>query len=164
VNVLNASTILSLGLGLLLSALVSLFLYYSFQLRLFEYANYILYTLANMSKDAADQTMNSNSSMAHNFHYTDILETEIRLLTLLPSLSVEDPLECRLTVLTRDSAPDYEAVSYVWGADDGKYTQLRVLPSKENQIPSNKYFFIRPNLVSALKREYHFYPAADCKF
>jgi hypothetical protein len=117
-----------------------------------------LKNLANPSR--GDTTLRESgwaipSSMDHNFHYTDILEDEIRLLTLLPALSVEDPLECKLTVLTRNSAPEYEAISYVWGEDDGKYTQLRVLPS-EDQIPSNRYFFIRPNLVSALQREYHF--------
>jgi hypothetical protein len=105
-----------------------------------------------MSKDAAAQTVNSSSSMPHNFHYTEIKEDQIRLLTLLPALSVEDPLECKIDVLDRSSAPEYEAVSYVWGADEGKHLQLRVVPSTDKEIPSNKFFYIRPNLVSALQR------------
>jgi hypothetical protein len=89
--------------------------------------------------------------MTHNYQYTDIREDQIRLLTLLPAFSIDDPLECNLDVYNRDSAPSYEAVSYVWGDEDGNYTQLRVLPSSDQEIPGNKSFFIRPNLVSALK-------------
>lgn len=95
----------------------------------------------------------AKQNMTHNYQYSEIKEDDIRLLWLEPATCADAPLECKLSIKKRGPDLEYEAVSYVWGGDDGSYTQLKVLSTPEDQFVGNKYFFIRPNLVSALKRK-----------
>jgi len=45
--------------------------------------------------------------------------SEIRLLHLSPSPSTDDPIHLTLEVFQQDDCPEYEAVSYTWGGEDG---------------------------------------------
>src|SRR5690348_9778191 len=69
---------------------------------------------------------------------------EIRLLYLSPGLE-EEALNCELRRVERIDPPLYEALSYVWGADDEKI-----------DINVNKDAFpVTPNLASALRHLRH---------
>ncbi|KAL8992894.1 MAG: hypothetical protein Q9169_006759, partial [Polycauliona sp. 2 TL-2023] len=65
----------------------------------------------------------------------------IRLLWLEPALSSDMVLQCQLIETELSAAPDYEALSYVWGAD--AYPQTLRLPSG--------YLKITDSLASALQ-------------
>ena len=91
--------------------------------------------------------------MSTTYRYTDISENQIRVLWLYPAPNKTDPLECRIAICNRNESPAYEALSYVWGADDGPLTQLKVHPTPETQSSGNRFFLIRPNLALALRRE-----------
>ncbi|KAH9207808.1 heterokaryon incompatibility protein-domain-containing protein, partial [Leptodontidium sp. 2 PMI_412] len=63
----------------------------------------------------------------------------IRLLAILPG--VDDPIRCELSVVDLETAPPYEALSYVWGTPD---PTLDILCNGK-AIP------VGPNLYSALR-------------
>ena len=50
-----------------------------------------------------------------NWHYTPLSASCIRIIQLLPAQDPNDPLECRLLETSLENAPEYIAVSYVWG-------------------------------------------------
>ncbi|KIM93151.1 hypothetical protein OIDMADRAFT_138370, partial [Oidiodendron maius Zn] len=50
-----------------------------------------------------------------NWHYTPLSASCIRIIQLLPAEDPSDPLECSLIETSLENAPDYIAVSYVWG-------------------------------------------------
>ena len=62
--------------------------------------------------------MESASEVPHGL-YKALSDTpaDARLLTLLEGAE-NDPIQCRLEVVVLDSAPEYEALSYVWGDPD----------------------------------------------
>ncbi|KAL6797223.1 heterokaryon incompatibility domain-containing protein, partial [Trichoderma sp. SZMC 28013] len=56
--------------------------------------------------------------MAHQYTFTDLETTRhIRLLTLLPG-EYDASLLCTISEFPLDQSPDYEALSYAWGAPD----------------------------------------------
>ena len=87
--------------------------------------------------------------MSRLYKYTAIDEKQIRVLSLLPAESIDAALECRLEVCSRSSPLKYEAVSYVWGTEEGPFTQLKIL--SENPSDGHNFTFIGPNLATALK-------------
>lgn len=97
--------------------------------------------------------------MSNNYHYTDLKESEIRLLWLLPAIKSDAALECEVEICQREKSSDYEAVSYVWGTDDNVYKTMKVHPTSSSPFEGNKNFLIRPNLDAALRRKYE---SLDC--
>ena len=63
----------------------------------------------------------SSADLRHHEIYTelDLNRSEFRLVIILPSISWDDPLECRLHVVSMDEVPFYIAISYAWGSDAG---------------------------------------------
>lgn len=98
--------------------------------------------------------------LTSTYVYTPLLPGEIRLMTLLPGKEGE-PLRCKLDPVrlfedatarssnTQDSAPSYEALSYMWDTESPS-TTLRYGPSIIH-IGSTQ-LSIRSNLLSALNR------------
>ena len=65
-----------------------------------------------------------------------------RLLTIFPTLDEEEPLRCECRSFNIDQAPQYEALSYVWGA-----------PTPRANIWCNgQYIEVGPSLSQALRR------------
>ena len=90
--------------------------------------------------------------MAHNYLYTPVAGSQIRLIYLLPANSSDAQLECKVCIHERKDAPSYEAVSYVWDRDIEQFIQLKIQPSVGSRFTENRVFLIQPNLASALKR------------
>ncbi|OAL48996.1 hypothetical protein IQ07DRAFT_487871, partial [Pyrenochaeta sp. DS3sAY3a] len=61
-------------------------------------------------------------------------QTSIRILELLPG-EKNDYIQCRLSITTRDEAPEYEALSYVWGDPSDK--RIILCNGKRLKIPTN---------------------------
>jgi hypothetical protein len=61
-------------------------------------------------------------------------DTSIRILALLPA-EKEDRIECQLSIIERDQAPPYKALSYAWGRPTD--TRLIVCGGKKLKIPAN---------------------------
>lgn len=60
--------------------------------------------------------MSPISQLAHGYKWDPIdKEAEIRLLTIQPARRKRWPLQCNMTIIRRDSASAYEALSYTWG-------------------------------------------------
>jgi len=86
---------------------------------------------AALSRRELYQTLNTN-------------EEEIRILEILPSVRSNSPIVCRLITfsLKSVSAPEFEALSYVWGSP--RFDQRIVVNERET--------YITPNLYHALRR------------
>jgi hypothetical protein len=67
-----------------------------------------------------------------------------RLLLLQPSIDSNQPLECFCCPYDMDTAPSYEALSYVWGTPDPS-TDITIQCNGETIVVGN-------NLAGALKR------------
>ena len=50
-------------------------------------------------------------------------DPHIRLLTLLPAVGLESPVQCKLSTYRLKSATDYTALSYVWGQVTKEYIE-----------------------------------------
>ena len=77
----------------------------------------------------------------HSFSYEPLGESGIRLITLKPSEEFTSDLHCDISNWNLSSNPQYEAVSYTWGASMGG------LPIYLDR----KKFYITRNLESALR-------------
>ncbi|KAI1640692.1 heterokaryon incompatibility protein-domain-containing protein [Biscogniauxia mediterranea] len=62
-------------------------------------------------------------------------DTDIRIMTLLPSSKFNAPIECRLEHVTLQPGVDYEAISYNWG--DPKITEPIVLDGQSYPVTVN---------------------------
>jgi hypothetical protein len=83
-----------------------------------------------------------------NFHFPPILPSEIRLLSLRPSLYPGYPIICSLKTSLQSAAKnEYEALSYVWGMYEG----VDLKPVTVN----NRTYLITPNLHLALRHLRH---------
>ncbi|PVH70976.1 HET-domain-containing protein, partial [Cadophora sp. DSE1049] len=72
---------------------------------------------------------------------------EIRLLVLQPSNSLNQTIECTLSIANISSRPTYEALSYMWGPDDLRGSwYIRM---------NGEHFAIRENLFRALRSLRH---------
>lgn len=49
------------------------------------------------------------------YHDLDPVLRQIRLVHIFPPKSTDDPVECNLNIISLDSKPSFEALSYVWG-------------------------------------------------
>lgn len=78
--------------------------------------------------------------MPHPYTPVDSSRREIRLVTLLPASSPDDPVECVLSSVFLAPGTDYEALSYVWG-DERKKTRIQL---------DDQRFMVTLNLESAL--------------
>lgn len=82
---------------------------------------------------------------AHSLYsYEPLLSpTHTRILEIQPSMHLAAPLHCALRFMDLDEDPDYEALSYTWGAPG--FTEKVI-------IDGNHYKIITPNLDDALRR------------
>lgn len=80
--------------------------------------------------------------MHSNYAPLDSATKEIRLLTILPALSEEAPLQTSLRTVSLRDDPKFEALSYTWGNDEPR-----------NKITINgRSHLVRDNLFAALRR------------
>ncbi|KAF7903264.1 uncharacterized protein EAF01_006313 [Botrytis porri] len=75
---------------------------------------------------------------------------QIRRLTLQPAVNLDDPLNSHLNVMSLESIPIFEALSYVWGS---------TTPAKNINL-GDRLVAIGPNLDNALRNLR--LPAAPC--
>ncbi|OCK73302.1 HET-domain-containing protein [Lepidopterella palustris CBS 459.81] len=81
--------------------------------------------------------------MSTTYEYTPLRgQRSIRILHLKPSERLDSPLCCNLEEASLDDKPNYEALSYVWGAPDPESFVL----CGENRVA------VTPNCVAALRR------------
>ncbi|KAL7908438.1 heterokaryon incompatibility domain-containing protein [Trichoderma velutinum] len=83
--------------------------------------------------------------MAQQYTFTDLNTGQIRLLTLLPE-EYDAPLLCTISEFHLDQSPDYEALSYAWGAPDAP-DEVRPSLSLNGQ-----HFDVSSTLEQALRR------------
>ena len=101
--------------------------------------------------------------------YNALPDRSIRLITLRPGV-LEDDLECTIDTASLDLNPEYEAVSYVWGATEcpgyvicktpengGKFSSILsgIFRPRAGSVESNasdSFVTISSNLESALRR------------
>ena len=63
----------------------------------------------------SDRFMEAKGQAPHTLYPTQLHACDIRLLTILPSGKTDAPVECKLRRYQAETAPEYEALSYVWG-------------------------------------------------
>jgi hypothetical protein len=90
------------------------------------------------------RTMGNQNSIPSFYAHAPLSGREIRLLSICPSSNPERQLECSLGPCDLDSAPPYEALSYVWGTL-GVFTNVSI-------IVNGEVVSIGSNLASALTR------------
>ena len=75
--------------------------------------------LGNSDRESADETGQhlQKAVISRNYRYHQLIlpSSEVRLLEILPGLSTETPITCRLRAFPIDEAPTFDAVSYNWG-------------------------------------------------
>ena len=105
------------------------------------------------------------STMIHNYPYSNrpIKDSEFRILRIQSAPSPHEPLVAKLNICERMPAVPYEALSYVWGKDEGPHENLEILSTEDNPFRSNVSFRIRPNLASALKCSFSIAPRVSSR-
>lgn len=81
----------------------------------------------------------------NTFRYDPVRSSckEIRLVALAPCTNLNEPIDCELRDASLNEAPEYEALSYVWG-DSSDALKRKIYIKQEA-------FWVGPNLESALR-------------
>ena len=93
-------------------------------------------------------------SSSNTYVYTPLQPGQIRLVTLLPSKAMTDPIRCTLSTVGLPDCPEpdafsnpYEALSYMWGTSTSSSWGVDIfIKVGEGQLR------VRPNLFRALRR------------
>ncbi|CAK7225706.1 hypothetical protein SBRCBS47491_005980 [Sporothrix bragantina] len=104
--------------------------------------------------------------MAFEYRDLDVSRNEFRLLRLRPAASLDAPLRIRLFHANLDDAPEYEALSYVWGKQWGQFTvhveDDYAVDSDDGDLAGLTTLPITPNLDMALRHlRYRIKTSAD---
>ncbi|CAK7205144.1 hypothetical protein SEUCBS139899_007909 [Sporothrix eucalyptigena] len=93
--------------------------------------------------------------MTFTYRELDIARSEFRLLRLRPAASMDAPLRISLFHASLDDAPEYEALSYVWGKTWGQFTiyveNNRTGDGDIDDLTKLSFLSITPSLDRALR-------------